>query len=199
MTGQRRDQILDAFMRIVADHGINRTTMRDVAREVGCSVGTIYNEFASREALIDALLERAQQEMDQLLKELSVSCQAPAEMRLRRFMIGFVQAVNLKMQKDRAFTEFVKEIKNFRHIGFKPTDLGKTIKLKVIGILEEILTQGVREGTFEIDNIPLTAKLVREAFTEYLVPFLTLEKTIEDIVEGAQAMMELIIKSIKAT
>ncbi|MDR3562697.1 MAG: TetR/AcrR family transcriptional regulator [Negativicutes bacterium] len=197
MTTQRRDQILDAFVRIVADHGINRTTMRDVAREIGCSVGTIYNEFANKEALIDGLLERAQTEIDHLLKNLSVSCQAAPEMRLRRFMIGFIRAVNLKMRQDLAFTEFVKEAKHYRHIGTKTTYFGKTVKGKVVKILEDILELGVREGAFQIENIPMTARLVREAFTEYLIPFLILERKLEDILQDAEDMLDLIIKSLR--
>jgi AcrR family transcriptional regulator len=199
MTSQRRDQILDAFVHIVAEHGINRTTMRDIAQKVGCSVGTIYNEFANKEALIDGLSERAQQEIDLLLQNLSVSCQAAPEMRLRRFLIGFIRAVNLKMRHDRAFIEFVKEVTHFRHIGIKTMNFSITVKGKVVAVLEDILERGVREGVFQIEDVPLTAKLVREAFTEYLIPFLTVERELEDILQDAEAMLDLIIKSIRAT
>ncbi len=188
---------MNVFIRIVAEHGINRTTMRDIAHEMGCSVGTIYNDFSSKEALIDGLLERAQEEIDQLLTLLSTSCQASPEMRLRRFLIGYIQAINLKMRQDHAFTEFIKEVRYFRYIGIKTTDLSKTIKENMNQILEDILEEGVRDGVFRIENIPLTAKLVREAFTEYLIPCLTLEREIEDIVQDAENMLDLIIKAIR--
>jgi AcrR family transcriptional regulator len=197
MTIQRRDQILNAFMGIVAKHGINRTTMRDIAQEIGCSVGTIYNEFANKEALIDGLVERAHEDISQMLKDLSACCQAAPEMRLRRFVIGYIRAVNLRMQQDHSFTEFVKEVKSFRHIGMKTMDFGKTVKEKVVVILEDILEEGVREGTFQIENIPVTARLVREAFTEYLIPFLTLDRKLEDILKDAEDMLDLVIKALK--
>ena len=50
----RQQEILKAFIDLIDRNGINRTTMQDIAREMGCSVGTIYNEFANKEALIDA-------------------------------------------------------------------------------------------------------------------------------------------------
>jgi AcrR family transcriptional regulator len=173
--------------------------MRDVAQEVGYSVGTIYNEFENKEALIDGLFERTQEEIDRLLENLSGFCQAPPEMRLRRFIIGYVRAINIKMRQDRAFTELLKEAKRFRHIGIKTMDFGKTVRGKVIGILTNILTLGVREGTFHVPDIPLTAQLVLEAFTGYLIPFLTLEREIDDIVHDAEAMLDLIVKSIRST
>lgn len=196
---QRRNEILDAFARIVERHGVNRTTMRDIAQEVGCSVGTIYNEFENKEALIDGLFERTQEEVDRLLKNLSVFCQASPEMRLRRFIIGYVRAINIRMRQDRAFTELLKEAHHFRYIGKKTMDFGKTVRGKVIGILVDILTLGVREGTFQVHNIPLTARLVLEAFTGYLIPFLVVEREIDDIVHDAEEMLDLIIKSIKST
>ena len=197
MTIQRRDEILDAFARIVAKHGINRTTMRDVAREVGCCVGTIYNEFDNKEALIDGLFERMQEEIDRLLHHLSAFYGETSEQRLRHFIIGYIKAVNLRMRQDHAFTELVKEAKHFRHIGIKTLDFGKTVREKVVEKLESILMQGVHEGTFQVKDIPLAAHLLLDAFAGYLIPFLILEREVEDIIQDANAMFDLIIKAIR--
>lgn len=197
MTNNRRDQILDAFIRIVARYGINRTTMRDVAKEVGCSVGTIYNEFENKEALIDGLFERTLEEIDRLLESLSTSDQTLAESRLRSFIIGYIRALNLKIRQDRAFTEFVMEVRHFRHIGIKTMDFSNTVKEKVQVVIVDILEQGIREGEFTVKNIPLTARLIKEAFTRYLIPFCTLERKLEDVIQDAEDMFDFIIKAIK--
>lgn len=199
MTNKRRDQILDAFMRIVARHGINRTTMRDVAREVGCSVGTIYNEFDNKEALIDGLFGRTLEEIDRLLESLADTSQVSPEIRLRSFIIGYIRALNLKMRQDHAFTEFVMEARHFRHIGIKTMDFGSTVKQKVLVVIENILEQGIREEVFCIENIPLTARLFKEAFTRYLIPFCILEREFDDVMQDAEDMFDFIIKAIKNT
>lgn len=57
-TGEdRREQILDAAMRVFAQKGFRRATNRDVAREAGITAGLIYYYFANKEALFKTLLE----------------------------------------------------------------------------------------------------------------------------------------------
>jgi AcrR family transcriptional regulator len=196
-TSKRQDQILDAFVRIVAKHGINRTNMRDIAQEVGCSVGTIYNEFENKEALIDGLFRRTLEEIDRVLTDLAASGQTSPEMRLRHFMLGYVRVLNVKMRQDRSFTEFVNEARHFRHIGLKSMDFGNTVRAKVIQRIVDILEQGISQGVFCVENVPLTARLFKEAFTRYLIPFCTLERELEDVLQDAEAMFNFLIKAIK--
>lgn len=54
----RRDQILAAAERIVRRDGVGRLTLDAVAAEAGTSKGGLLYHFASREALITAMLER---------------------------------------------------------------------------------------------------------------------------------------------
>ncbi len=53
----RREQIIDAAMRVFAQKGFARATNRDVAREAGITTGLIYYYFESKEALLKAVLE----------------------------------------------------------------------------------------------------------------------------------------------
>jgi AcrR family transcriptional regulator len=61
---QRRDQILAAAMACFARQGYRATSMDDVVRESGLSVGAIYSYFPSKEDLFLALSEaRAEQSL----------------------------------------------------------------------------------------------------------------------------------------
>ena len=53
-----RDTILDAAQRIAAERGAGRITLDEVARESGLSKGGLLYHFASKEALLQAMLER---------------------------------------------------------------------------------------------------------------------------------------------
>ena len=53
----RREQIIDAAMRVFAQKGFMKATNKDVAREAGITPGLIYYYFESKEALLKAVLE----------------------------------------------------------------------------------------------------------------------------------------------
>jgi AcrR family transcriptional regulator len=52
-----RDRLLEATRRCLTRKGYEGTTVRDIAAEAGVSIGTLYNYFASKEDLIEALSE----------------------------------------------------------------------------------------------------------------------------------------------
>jgi AcrR family transcriptional regulator len=52
----RADRILDAFGRRAGAHGIRAVVMSDLARELGMSTKTLYREFATKDALVLALV-----------------------------------------------------------------------------------------------------------------------------------------------
>lgn len=60
----RKDQILDAAVRLFAGRGYHRTTTKDIAVEADISEGTIYNYFSSKEALLFAILARLVEQTD---------------------------------------------------------------------------------------------------------------------------------------
>ncbi len=60
-----RDKVLDAFERLLIEHGERETTLDAVARAAGVSKGGLIYHFGSREALIDGLLGRLEQLADE--------------------------------------------------------------------------------------------------------------------------------------
>jgi len=56
----RREQILTATRRLIAEQGYERTTTAQIARRAGISEGTIYNYFSSKGAIVKALAAQAQ-------------------------------------------------------------------------------------------------------------------------------------------
>jgi AcrR family transcriptional regulator len=54
----RREQVLDAALRLITDQGYGATSMEAIAREAGLAKPVVYNAYPGRGPLLQALLER---------------------------------------------------------------------------------------------------------------------------------------------
>lgn len=55
----RPDEVLDAAMAVFSEKGFAAAKVEDIARRAGVSKGTVYLYFASKDAIIEAIIERA--------------------------------------------------------------------------------------------------------------------------------------------
>jgi AcrR family transcriptional regulator len=68
---ERRRRLIDAAWRVAASRGYRNWTVEDVCSEAGVSKGSFYGYFASKEALLVALLEADAAEVEALIARLS--------------------------------------------------------------------------------------------------------------------------------
>ncbi|MBI4312735.1 MAG: TetR/AcrR family transcriptional regulator [Chloroflexi bacterium] len=66
-TDARRSQILDAAARCFAQNGFHKTAVHDIAREAGLSPGAVYIYFASKDQVIESMLEQVRQGYQEVL------------------------------------------------------------------------------------------------------------------------------------
>src|SRR5690349_5975040 len=66
-----RERILDSAVRLFAERGFERTTMRDIAAEAGCSLGLAYHYFAGKEAIVLSLYARLSSELETQVQALA--------------------------------------------------------------------------------------------------------------------------------
>lgn len=50
-------RILDAALASIAEYGVTKTTLEDIAREAGCSRATVYRYFPGKRALLDGIVD----------------------------------------------------------------------------------------------------------------------------------------------
>ena len=65
---ERRQELMDAAVRVFADKGVARTTVSDITSTAGVAKGTFYLYFDSKERLVAALKERF---VDEILEHAS--------------------------------------------------------------------------------------------------------------------------------
>lgn len=72
-----RDRLLDAALTRFARDGWGGTSIRDLARDVGIRESSVYKHFPSKQALFDALIERADARMADVAGRFGVSVESP--------------------------------------------------------------------------------------------------------------------------
>jgi len=75
-----RERILDAAEALFAVHGLAGTAVRDIARAVGLTPASLYNHFAGKQAIYDAVLERGIRPLFEVMKELPARGHTPRDM-----------------------------------------------------------------------------------------------------------------------
>ena len=82
-----RASILDAAEELIAKHGLHAAGLAQIAKRAGVAVGTLYNYFADRQQLIEALFELRRRELVEALdRALAASEAEPFEARLEAFL-----------------------------------------------------------------------------------------------------------------
>ena len=70
---RKGDQIIQAALRVFAEHGLHGTPVPPIAAEAGVGVGTLYRYFDSKEALINAVFQDSKRRLkERLLSDLDL-------------------------------------------------------------------------------------------------------------------------------
>lgn len=87
-----RETILKAGEAVFTRDGVQGARMEEIAGQAGVSVGTLYNYFGDRQALLDALLDEHRVDLgDQLDRALEGAAGAPFHGRLSAFLEGILE------------------------------------------------------------------------------------------------------------
>lgn len=195
MGTNRREEIVEAFLKLCSRKGLDNTTMQDVAKEVGISVGAIYLDFKNKNELIDAfidyLLRRFEFATSQILAQ-SVT----AEQKLYDFLVGNLELTGRQLRQNIGILEFM-NVDVIKHIKKNIKEKRVELQNHRVNIIQQILEQGVGEGCFEIDDIPRTAYLIFMALGENFIGQFMWEREHEAVMKDAEDMYALLLKSIK--
>lgn len=82
---EKRAQILDVAQRLIYTKGYEQLTIQDLLGELQISKGAFYHYFDSKQALLEALLERLQQEGEQIFTRIIRDTELPVLARLQHF------------------------------------------------------------------------------------------------------------------
>jgi AcrR family transcriptional regulator len=154
-----RVAILDAAEELIARHGLHDAALVQIAKRAGVAVGTLYNYFTDRDALIRALFESRRATLrPRLLAAIDAGRDLAFEPRLRRFVRDLFEA----FESHRSFLKLAIENEHLKPSrSTMPQDLAAGVR--------DIVAAGVREGAIRVDNADLLTLAITATIKSVMV------------------------------
>ena len=97
----RKNEILDVTRRLINEKGLINTSTNDIARAVGISRGTLYHHFESKEAILDALVEKLSADIYRRAREIAQDKSIPVMERILKTVLS----INVSDSSDHVILE----------------------------------------------------------------------------------------------
>lgn len=195
---ERRQRILGAFEGLVAQFGLDRVSMRDIAREAGVSVGAIYLEFPNKDALILTVEEKWRSHVAQRNAAI-VAGDQPPEDKLRGILVEHAAAFSRIVREDRAAFELLSGAQRLRYLGRTTADTRKKIFELMAESAAAVLREGCKAEAFEVDDPERTARLLVQALAEHFSAPEVAQRPHDEVVREVEDMFTLLMKAIRAS
>lgn len=103
--------LVEATARILVREGFDKASTNRIAEVAGVSVGSLYQYFPSKEALVAAVIERHQQEIMQVVRgELAQAANQPIEQGVRTLVAIAVEAHRIDPKLHRVLAEQIPRV-----------------------------------------------------------------------------------------
>jgi AcrR family transcriptional regulator len=105
------DALVEATARILVKEGFDKASTNRIAQVAGVSVGSLYQYFPGKEALVVAVIERHQQEIMQTVRgELAEVLARPVEQAIRKMVTVAVKAHRVDPKLHRVLAEQIPRV-----------------------------------------------------------------------------------------
>jgi len=152
----RRDAFLDVAQRLVQTRGYEAMSIQDVLDELDASKGAFYHYFDSKQALLEAVVERFS---DGALAALAPLINDPELPALRKLEGIFAGVARWKAdQKELVLA--IMEVWNSDGNAIVREKLRRLTERIMVPLLAAIVKQGVDEGTFQVESPDETATVL---------------------------------------
>lgn len=142
---QHKTEILDAAMRLFAEKGFHNVSMQEIAAEAEFATGTLYNFFASKEALYEEIMAQCVERI--LSVALSALETGDEKERLARFIKRSVEIFRENAAVFRLLLQATGR-SGLAVNGAYETIAGKEVRDQFLAKLTEVFASGIDKGVF---------------------------------------------------
>ena len=149
----RRDAFLDVAQRLVQAKGYEAMSIQDVLDELDASKGAFYHYFDSKQALLEAVVERFADVAIAELAPVLNDPKLPALRKLERFFAGIAR----RKAEQKELMLAIIEIWNSDGNAIVREKLRRLTVSRMVPLLSAVIKQGTDEGVFRVASPDETA------------------------------------------
>ena len=157
------ERILEATEDVLRRFGLAKATVVDVARALDVSHGSVYRHFPSKASLRQAVAKRWLDRANAPLAQIAETT-GPAPARLEKW---FRTMFEIKYKK---VCEDPEMFRTYLTLAQEACEVVKAHKERLVEQVAHILSDGVKQGAFQIADAKVTARAVFDATTRYHHP-----------------------------
>jgi AcrR family transcriptional regulator len=141
---KRRQQILQASIRLFRQKGFHRATTREIAASAGFSIGTLYEYVRTKEDVLYLICDRIFHKVSEVFEQLSNE-----EVTIEQLKIAIKKYITLVDLMHDEFTIMYQETKSFPR---ETIDYVIEKEIEMIGFFVRLIEQCVAQGELNLPN-----------------------------------------------
>ncbi len=152
----RRDAFLDVAQRLIQTKGYEAMSIQDLLDQLEASKGAFYHYFGSKQKLLEAVVERFADGAMASLAPILSDPELPALKKLERLFSGIA---SLKAEQKDLMLAII-EVWNSDGNAIVREKVRRLSERIMVPLLSAVVTQGVDEGTLQVDSPDEMAKVL---------------------------------------
>lgn len=145
----RKKEILDAAATLFAEKGYDNTSTTDLLEAVGIAKGTLYHHFKSKEAIMDALIERQTDYVLAEARRIAADKSIPVEERMIRTILAL--HVDTEETEGNELIEHLHKPQNALMHQKTKRIIFQSVPPILAGILEDGIDQGLYDTPYPLE------------------------------------------------
>ena len=186
-----REQILDVTEDVLRRFGLAKATVVDVARALDVSHGSVYRHFPSKASLREAVAKRWLDRANAPLAKIAEGA-GPAAARLERWLRTMIAIKHKKVLDDPEM------FATYLALAQEACAAVKAYKERMVDQIADILSDGVKEGAFQVADVKATARAVFDATIRYHNPAHSEEWNDPALPARIDTLLALLLRGLEA-
>jgi len=185
------ERILEVTEDVLRRFGLAKATVVDVARALDVSHGSVYRHFPSKASLREAVAKRWLDRVSTPLAKIAESS-GPAPARLERWLRALFSAKHQRVSEDPEM------FATYLTLAREACQTVKAHKESLTDQVETILSDGMKQGVFQVSDAKTTARAIFDATIRFHHPAHAGEWSDPELPARIDAVLALLLRGLEA-